>query len=41
MEDRHEVPGGDARKASLNYVPLEDWPELSRLRAGAPQTQEE
>ena len=41
LEDRPDVPGGDARKASLNYVPLEDWPELSRLRAGAPQTQEE
>ena len=27
------TPGGKARKASLNYVPLEDWRELSRLRA--------
>lgn len=35
LEDRPDVPGGDARKASLNYVPLEDWPELSRKRAGA------
>lgn len=33
LEDLEEVPGGDRRNASLNYVPLEDWPELSRLRA--------
>lgn len=32
-EDEPDVPGGDAREASLNFVPLEDWPELSRLRA--------
>ena len=41
LEDRPAVPGGDARKASVNYVPLEDWPELSRLRAGLPQAMEE
>ncbi len=33
LEDLPNVPGGKARKASLNYVPLEDWRELSRLRA--------
>ncbi|MCQ2439596.1 MAG: phage portal protein [Oscillospiraceae bacterium] len=34
---RHEgmpdVDGGDARYASLNYVPLQDWAELSQARA--------
>ena len=34
LEDLPDVPGGQHRRASLNYVPLEDWPELSRLRAG-------
>ena len=33
LEDLPDVPGGKTRQASLNYVPLEDWPELSRLRA--------
>ena len=32
-EDSPDVPGGDCRKASLNYVPLEDWKDLSRKRA--------
>ena len=41
LEDLPDVPGGEHRRASLNYVPLEDWPELSRQRAGLPQTQEE
>lgn len=41
QEDLPDVPGGDQRRASLNYVPLEDWPELSKLRAGAPGKQEE
>lgn len=37
LEDQEAVPGGDNRNASLNYVPLEDWRELSRLRAiGSP-----
>lgn len=40
LEDLPDVPGGEHRRASLNYVPLEDWPELSRLRA-QPQTREE
>ena len=40
LEDLPDVPGGEHRRASLNYVPLEDWPKLSRLRAGA-QTMEE
>ncbi len=34
LEDMGSVPGGDARYASLNYVPLADWPGLSRQRAG-------
>jgi len=33
LEDLESVPGGDSRNASLNYVPLEDWKELSKLRA--------
>lgn len=33
LEDEPEVPGGDVRLASLNFVPLEDFPELSRKRA--------
>ena len=33
LEDMPDVPGGDERRASLNYVPLRDWPELSRIRA--------
>ena len=33
LEDLENVPGGGYRPASLNYVPLEFWAELSRLRA--------
>ena len=33
LEDMPNVPGGDVRYASLNYVPLEDFRELSRIRA--------
>lgn len=33
LEDMEAVSGGEGRCASLNYVPLEDWRELSRLRA--------
>lgn len=33
LEDMTDVPGGDSHYASLNYVPLEDWRELSRMRA--------
>ena len=33
LEDMPDVPGGDAHYASLNFVPLEDWRELSRMRA--------
>ena len=33
LEDMPDVPGGDERLASLNYVPLRDWAELSRTRA--------
>lgn len=34
LDDMGAVPGGTARYASLNYVPLEVWEELSRQRAG-------
>ena len=33
LEDMPDVPGGDDHYASLNYVPLQDWRELSRERA--------
>ena len=33
LEDMPDVPGGEHRRASLNYVPLADWAELSRIRA--------
>lgn len=33
LEDLPDVEGGDEHRASLNYVPLSLWPELSRLRA--------
>ena len=35
LEDLGTVPGGDGRFASLNYVPLSDWSELSRQRAAS------
>lgn len=35
LEDMPDVPGGNTRQASLNYVPLEDWPDLSRNRNAA------
>lgn len=35
LEDKPDVPGGEHRRASLNYVPLEDWAELSRIRAAS------
>lgn len=31
-EDKPDVPGGDKRKASLNYVPLDMWADLSIKR---------
>jgi HK97 family phage portal protein len=34
LEDMPKVPGGDTRYASLNYVPLEDFKELSKSRNG-------
>lgn len=34
LEDRENVPGGNARLASLNYVPLEDFNRLSLQRNG-------
>lgn len=34
LEDQPNVDGGDTRQASLNFVPLHLWPELSVLRAG-------
>lgn len=33
LEDMPETTGGDDPYASLNYVPLKDWAELSRMRA--------
>jgi HK97 family phage portal protein len=39
LEDLPDVPGGDRRRESLNYVPLDLWPELSQQRAtgGSPE----
>ncbi len=33
LEDMMDVEGGDERYASLNYVPLSSWRELSEIRA--------
>ena len=33
LEDMPDVEGGDEHYASLNYVPLQDWRELSQERA--------
>lgn len=33
LEDLPDILGGSERRASLNYVPLSLWPELSRKRA--------
>lgn len=33
LEDKPPIEGGDEHYASLNYVPLSAWPELSRIRA--------
>lgn len=33
LEDMPDVEGGNEHYASLNFVPLEDWRELSRIRA--------
>lgn len=43
LEDMPDVAGGDVHFASLNYVPLEDFAELSRRRAegGTPQKEKE
>ena len=40
LEDMPDVPGGDERRASLNYVPMSLWAELSRLRAEQGQKKE-
>ena len=32
LEDQEDVPGGDVRLASLNYVPLDDFREISTAR---------
>lgn len=34
LEDRPNVPGGNVHQASLNYVPLEDFQQLSHQRNG-------
>ncbi len=39
LEDLPDIPGGDEHRASLNYVPLSRWPELSMLRAGGGGTE--
>lgn len=42
LEDIPNVPGGHLRRASLNYVPLDLWEELSRSRnSGAAAGKEE
>lgn len=43
LEDLEKVPGGHIRYGNLNNVPLEDFQELSRLRAlqGRQETKEE
>ena len=33
LEDLPDIEGGDDYYASLNYVPLEDWKQLSQDRA--------
>lgn len=38
LEDMPNVPGGQHRRASLNYVPLEFWAELSAQRNGGSRT---
>ena len=38
-EDMGPVPGGDGLYASLNYVPLADWAELSRKRNSPPASE--
>ena len=35
LEDMPDVDGGEDHYASLNYVPLQDWRELSRERANS------
>jgi len=40
LEDLPDVPGGDERMASLNYVPLELFRELSLSRNETQETQE-
>lgn len=39
LEDMPSVPGGDTRNASLNYIPLELFEQLSRARNGGEGTQ--
>lgn len=41
LEDLPPVPGGDRRRASLNYVPLDLWPGLSTRRSGKQPVSEE
>lgn len=36
LEDMPDVPGGDEHRASLNYVPLADWRQLSLQRNPGP-----
>lgn len=41
LEDMPAVPGGNLHQASLNYVPLELWEQLSLLRNGGKEKTEE
>lgn len=41
LEDLPNVAGGEDRYASLNYVPLQDWREISKERAGTGAGSEE
>lgn len=41
LEDIPNVPGGHLRRASLNYVPLDMWEELSRTRNSGTATGKE
>lgn len=38
LEDMPDVPGGDEHMASLNYVPLSKWLDLSIKRTGGDET---
>lgn len=41
LDDRPSIPGGDSYYASLNYIPLAKWDELSMVRALGPKKEGE